>query len=236
MRLRLSFALLCLLLGAASQAFSKQNAPPDTVATVIALDGQSEWQDGQTWKPVALGQLFGPGDRLRCGMDSSMQWVVDGILSVALDADTTLTLPTQASGPLTLNLNRGRIGCFADPGLVVKIHTGNAMIQAGPGAIDLEAAAVSQNTLLNTAQIGAQFGDPARLRTLDLAPFSSAVLVMDRLLGPDSLSKRDISEMNARWERARVFFGQRSELLKAMRAMPEHAGFMKALHQRLMVH
>jgi len=202
------------------------------MATVIALDGQPEWLDGQAWKPVSLGQCFGPGDRLRCGKGASLQCVFGDGVSVALDADSLLAIPDQAPGPLRLNLNHGRLGCFAEAGPSVEIHTGNAMVEAGPGAVDLEAATVTQNTLANTAQFGARFGDPARRKTLDLAPYSSAVLAMDRLMGPDSLGKRDVSGMNARWERARLFFGQRKELLKAMAAMPEHAGFVKALNKR----
>ncbi|HXC65241.1 MAG TPA: hypothetical protein VNZ67_12845, partial [bacterium] len=126
--------------------------------------------------------------------------------------------------------------CFADASQTVEIHTGNAMAQAGPGPIDLELGTETQNTIADTGQAGARFGDPAHIKTLDLAPYSSGVLVMDRVLGPEGMSKRDISDMNARWERARTFFGQRKELLKAMAAMPEHAGFVKALRERMASH
>jgi len=233
MRLRLCFPILCLALGAAAPATAAPAAPKPPVATVIALDGQAEWQDGDDWKPVALGQCFGPGDRLRCGKDGSMECVVDGDLGLALDVNSLLMLPTQEPGTLMLNLNHGRLGCFADMSRTVEIHTGNAMVQAGPGPIDLEVGTETQNSIVNTGPAGAQFGDPARVRTLALAPYSSAVLVMDRVLGPDGMSKRDVSDMNARWERARTFFGQRRDLLKAMAAMPEHAKFVKALGRRL---
>ena len=232
MRLRLCFSALCLIFWAGSSAAAQPAQAKGPVATVIALDGQAEWLDGDAWKPVALGQCFGPGDHLRCGKDGSLQCVVNGAVGLALDVNSLLMLPTQDPGTLMLNLNHGRLGCFADASQTVEVHSGNAMVQAGPGPIDLEMGTESQNTIVNTGQAGARFGDPAHINTLDLAPYSSGILVMDRVLGPNSMGKRDISDMNARWERARTFFGQRKELLKAMAAMPEHAGFVKALKKR----
>jgi hypothetical protein len=232
MRLHLHFSICCLIFWAPGQAMAKSLPAFPGTATVIALDGQPEWLDGRAWRPVALGQLFGPGDRLRCGGDASLQCVVDSRLGLALDASTECALPEPPAGGIGVELVRGRLALLADPGQYVELSTDNAVIQCGPGATDLEVTAGGLTTQLCAAQAGARLSDPKRLKVLELPPYSSAILSDGRLLGPASLGKRDLSDINARWERARLFYGQRKELLKAMAAMPEHSAFVHALKKR----
>ncbi|HTB33609.1 MAG TPA: hypothetical protein VK842_01990, partial [bacterium] len=170
---------------------------------------------------------------LRCGKESSLQCVIGQDLSVAVEPGTALDFPGPGDPAAQIHLGLGRVGVFAGQGQAVALRTDTALVLSGPAPCDLELSAFSQQSLLATSQCDARFSDPKQRKTVALAPYSSALLSQGRLMGPDTLGKRDLSDMNARWERARLFFGQRKELLGAMAAMPEHAAFVKALKKRL---
>jgi len=207
-------------------------APP---ALVLTLEAPVQWRHGGPWHDVELGQLFGPGDELRCGDGGTLLLSLDAGVSLALEPGAQLRLHGGAAGGrLALELAQGRVdllGGQRDDGAGVTLRTPNAQVELlGPDAEVY--AAGPQETQVTVSEGRALLGDLGSKRRELVEALQRRRLTQGRLLAAEPLAKREIFPLADRWGRMRQFHGQRQALRRALLASKDHAPFVRALQRR----
>jgi len=217
-----------------------ETAAESVAATVLTLDGQAELEDGGAWSALALGQVLGPGDTVRTSENSSLHLALADGSSVALGPNTEMTL--KALGPggdgsqSVLQLLRGVLNAMVEkvtPGGKFEIESSNAVVAVK--GTDFEVANYSAADTVVTVNEGTvELGDSQRQRFEPILPLRRRRLTNNRLLAEEILAKREISEFQARWERAHLFHAQRHELLAHFKTQERgaRAKWRKALLKR----
>ena len=220
--------ILCLL--AAPSGPLRAAGPAPTLA--LTLEGPVQWRDRGRWKDVELGQWFGPGDQLRCGEGGRLLLSLDAATSLALEPGGQLGLQRGPGGEATVALQEGRVDVLAEaadgPGLT--LHSPNALVRAQGQEVELLAG--PELTEVTVIQGRALLEDLKGLRAEPVGALERRRLSQGRLLAAETLAKREVFELDARWERARQFHGQRLALRQALLAAPERAAFARALRRR----
>jgi hypothetical protein len=106
------------LVGATTTVFSAENDNLQGKATIKALHGIVQVQQGGNWEPAHVNEQLDPGTVVRTGADSVCDMSVNGLSSaVRVGPDTTLAIPTMtrtapsadADTETMLNLQQGAI-------------------------------------------------------------------------------------------------------------------------------
>lgn len=225
---------LVMLLGLVLGLSPGLKGAPATPAMVLTLDGPVQWLDGSHWRPVELGQLFGPGDTLRCGPAATLLLALGDACSVALDPGTQVRL-TQAGtgdGP-GLELAAGRLDLLSDPAPDAPgfpVRTANALVRVLGRDVQVSAAPDDSEVCVTRGE--ALLGDPRWRVDGSVSARQRRRLALGRLWPLEDLSKRAIFALDDRWARAREFHAQRRALWPALLGSPDHARFLRALKQR----
>lgn len=234
--------LLCLCLSLGTRLWCRsdaENAAESIAATALTLEGQADFDDGGAFKPLQLGQLLGPGDRVRTGENGALQLALADGSSLALGPNTELTLqdlgPGGENSRTTIQLLRGLMNAIVEPLAPsgrFEILSDNAVVAVK--GTDFEVQAGTQDTLVTVNQGTVELGDPSRRRFEPILPLHRRRLLMNRLEGEETLAKREVLTLHERWARAHLFHAQRHELLKYFKEQ-DHAArsrWRKALLKR----
>lgn len=238
--LALTLALLAALLSPLRAADPDSEAAVESVAaTVISLEGRAQLADGRHFRDLQLGQLLGPGDRVRTGEDGGLHMVLADGTSLVLGPGTELALlalPSGGAAPKTrIQLRQGVLEAIVEKlgdGALFEIRSPNA-IATTQGA-DFELSAGPDECIVTVEQGIVRLGDSGRKRFEPVLPLHRRRLVQNRLMAAETLGKRDLNSFRERWVRARVFHGQREELLRHFRVedKEERARFRRELLKR----
>lgn len=234
--LALTFALALPL--AAAKLSDTEQAVESVAATVLTLEGPAELWDQGRWRALALGQLLGPGDRVRCGPGGGLHLALADGSTLALGPGTELGL-IRLGGPAAgseLELRRGSLHAVVERPAAQAgwaLRTPKALVRADqPG--DLEVQAGPNETVVSVHQGAALLGDPEGRRLEPVLTQRRRRLVHDRLLAEERLAKRDAIALRERWARARVFHAQRAGLINHFKGQEraERARWRKELLER----
>jgi ferric-dicitrate binding protein FerR (iron transport regulator) len=221
-------ALLAAALAASLPARTDAEAAVEAVAaTVLTLEGQAELEQGGAFKPLSLGQLLGPGDRVRTGKDGGLHLALADGSSVSLGPSSQLSLQSlggPAGGTLTaLRLERGLLNAMVEPlrpGTAFEILSPNAVVAVA--GTEFEVRASAQETVVSVHEGSVRLGDADRRRFEPVLPLHRRRLLLNRLLAPERLAKREAGALRERWARARIFHAQRHSLLRHFKGQ-DHA-------------
>ena len=189
--------LLALLSACAGGLFGASPSPPP--ALVLTLEGGVQYMDRGRWLDVQLGQLFGPGDRLRTGADGRLLLGLDAGRSLALEADSQVALkPAPPGGGLGLDVEAGRVDVLADGGAAdFPVGTPNARVRIQGSEVELWVE--TDATQVTVGRGRALLGDKGGRRQEAVAPLECRRLGLGRLLAAEPLAKREIFQFNDRW-------------------------------------
>jgi hypothetical protein len=199
-----------------------ESAAESVAATVITLAPPADVEVDGKFEALSLGQLLGPGDRVRTGEGGSLHLVLADGSSLVLGPNTEMTLESLGPGGqgsnTVLRLVRGLMNAIVEKltvGAVFEVRTANAV--AAVKGTDFEVDAGAEDTVVTVAEGTVQLGDKDRRRFEPVLPLHRRRLTQNRLLAAETLARRDANEFHERWARARVFHEQRHELLKHFR-------------------
>jgi ferric-dicitrate binding protein FerR (iron transport regulator) len=214
--------LPALVLAAPAPADDAGQAVESVAATLIALEAPAELETAGSFQALRLGQVLGPGDRVRTGEGGGLQLILADGSSVALGPNTELSL--EALGPggqgsnTVLRLFRGLLNAIVEKSgaeASFEIHSADAV--AAVKGTDFEVRCSTEETVVTVSEGIVQLGDAGRKRFEPVLPLHRRRLRLGRLLGAEALSKRELRPFRERWARARIFHAQRHELLKHFR-------------------
>jgi hypothetical protein len=223
--LKMPIALFACWLAAAPVAAWADGAPDDGVAaTAVNVNGDVKVQTGQSWQAVEEGQIFSAGDRLTTGENSTLQLVLADGSSVALGADSELTLDDAgagAEGSVTLiTLARGLLDA-----MVQKLKLGSRFEVQTPYAVaavkgtDFEVSGAYATAAVTVNEGVVQFGDAERRAFEPVRPLQRGQFVDGRLVAALPLSLDEQEAFHHRWAEARILHARRFELLRRFRPM-----------------
>jgi hypothetical protein len=238
---RIAFAAAtALCLSAASPAGAEDAAPGSVAAervaaTLVEIRGSVELQDGAGWVKLEEGDLLAPGDRIRTEEGASAQMVLADGSSVALGANSEMTLDALSSGaPGSVTLMTLARGLLAT--VVEKLKLGSTFEVRTPGSVaavkgtDFEVALGVDGSSSVTVQGGVvQFGDAARTHMAAIHPFERRSVSGGMLSDARPLNPAEKEAFLHRWAHAHQLHAQRHELLRRFR---EKASARKASLER----
>lgn len=217
----LLLAALFAVLGAPLRAMDDAESAAESVAaTVLTLEGSASIAEDDAWSPLELGQVVGPGDRVRTAEDSSLQLALADGSSVALGPNSELSLKELGAGGegsvSIIQMLRGAVNFMVEHVTGsgrFEVETSNAVVAVK--GTDFEVASYSgADTVVTVAEGTVELGDDKRQRFEPILPLRRRRLTNGRLLAEEQLAKREINEFHARWERAHMFHAQRHELMQ----------------------
>ncbi len=216
-----------------------EQAAESVAATVLTLEGPAQLADAQGYSDLALGQLLGPGDRVRTGEGGGLHLALADGSSLALGPNTEITLQALGGGgegsDTVVELARGLLNALVERHKgrsSFEERTANAVVAVKGTEFEVQAGA--QETVVTVNEGVVELGDAARKRFEPVLPLHRRRLSQGRLLAEERLAKRDAGAFRQRWARARVFHSQRQELLKHFKGQDrlQRARWRKALLKR----
>jgi ferric-dicitrate binding protein FerR (iron transport regulator) len=221
------------LAGASITARADDSAPADTgsdsaaeavAATAVNLSGDVTVLEGDAWQTVQEGQVFSAGDRLKTGENSTLQLALADGSSIALGADSDLTLAQLSSGAegsvTLLSLASGLLDA-----IVQKLKLGSRFEIQTPTAVaavkgtDFEVSGADTGSAVTVNEGVVQFGDAGRQNFEPIRPMQRGYFQGGRLLAAADLSPDQRRIFIGRWARARYLHRRRRELLLRFRPM-----------------
>lgn len=238
-RLMLLAAFLAWPLGLWALRSDAEDAAESVAATVLTLEGQAELDEAGRWSALDLGQLLGPGDRVRTAEGAHLHLALADGSTVTLGPNSELSLESLGAGgqgsQTALKLARGLLHALVAKlagGSRFEIQTGNAV--AGVKGTEFEVQVGANETVVAVNEGVVELSDAARTRMEPVLPLHRRRLSQGRMLAAERLAKRDAGALRDRWARARLFHAQRAELLKHFKGQDKlkRAKWRKALLKR----
>ncbi|HTB21402.1 MAG TPA: FecR family protein [bacterium] len=212
-------------------------ADGSVAATAVSVTGDVRLQMGDGWQTVQVGQLLTQGDRVVTGDDSALQMVLADGSSVALGADSELSLASVGSGApgsvTLLSLARGLLDT-----MVEKLKLGSRFEIETPYAVaavkgtDFEVSAAGQGAAVTVNQGTVQMGDSSRAYFWPVRPMERCQMEGRRMTALRPLSMQERVTFQRRWAMAHVLHARRRMLMRRFMRSPMHQRFMQQLRMR----
>jgi len=208
-------------------------------ATAIHVEGDVKVQAGQDWDAVSEGQLFGPGDRIVTGDGASLHLVLADGSSVALGANSEITLRSLGSGApgsvTLLSLARGLLDTMVEKlktGSRFEIETSSAVAAVKGTDFEVSDTGSGGGSAVTVNEGTVQMGDAGRSHFEPVQPGERRRVVQNRVLAAEHLSPEDRDAFRRRWAGAHRLHAQRRGLLARLRRSPRRRAFLRQLRRR----
>jgi ferric-dicitrate binding protein FerR (iron transport regulator) len=192
---------------------------------------------GEGWQTVQIGALLAKGDRVVTGDASALQIVLADGSSVALGANSELSLDNVGSGTpgsiTLLSLARGLLDT-----MVEKLKLGSRFEVATPYAVaavkgtDFEVSAAGQSAAVTVNQGIVQMGDSSRAYFWPVHPMEHCEMMGRRMTALRPLSIEEQGTFHRRWAMAHILHAHRHMLMRRLMRSPMHQRFMRQMRIR----